>query len=898
MKKNKGSYSYLFLIALVFSAAAGLVFPVNIAVAGNISSADTVSMIDSLLSAEHIEGELIVKFRNDIAMDSALLADVSEQVHSRIGSVIEKEFGKLKGLQQVKVPGNVSLRQALKYYLANPQVEYVEPNYIVHADLLPNDTSFSQLWGLNNTGQTGGTNDADIDAPEAWDLTTGSGSVVIAVVDTGVDYNHTDLNSNIWTNTGETNCSDGIDNDANGYVDDCRGWDFANNDNNPMDDNNHGTHVSGTIAAEGNNANGVTGVNWTASIMPLKFLDANGSGSTANAISAILYANANGADVISNSWGGGGYSQALKDAIDASPAVVVCAAGNDGTNNDSIAHYPSNYTSVNLISVAATTDTDGLASFSNYGVTSVDIGAPGVSIYSTVRNNGYASYSGTSMATPHVSGVAGLVKALNPAFSNLEIRSRVLNTADPINSLSGKVATGGRLNAYNALTGVVTAPDISATPPNKDFGTATVGSVSAVQVFTISNDGTSDLVIGNNIYLTAPNPYQFSLQNDTCAGATLIPGASCTMEAQYVPTKTGTMYSDIAIGSNDPDTPKLYIALTGTGVQVQDPDISVTPSSVDFGYVTVGNSSDQIVTVENVGVNDLIIGSVTLPLSPFSITADNCSGLTLVSSATCTITYRFSPASEATFVSSSNIPSNDPDTPDFTVSLTGVGITVVEPDISASPANRDFGTVDVGSVSAVQVFTISNTGALDLVLRKVYLTGPNPYQFSLQNDTCAGATLIPGASCTMEAQYVPTKAGTMYADIAIGSNDPDTPKLYIALTGTGVQVQGPDISATPVSKDFGIVAVGSVSVVQVFTISNTGASNLVIGGVYLTGPNPYQFSLQNDTCGGTTLIPGASCTMEAQYVPTKTGLMYAKIGIDSNDPDTPHLYVDLNGTGQ
>ena len=602
IKRITGKLLRFLLIMFIFYAAAGLLFPVNIAEAGNVAGEDINATIDRLLTAEHVEGEIIVKFKDAIAADPAVLADIAKVAHSRTGATIKKAFRGLKGLQQVAIPQTIPLRQALEYYLLDPGVEYAEPNYIYYADVIPNDPSFSQLWGLNNTGQTGGVSDADIDAPEAWNMSTGSVSVVVAVVDSGVDYNHADLNANIWRNTGETSCTDGVDNDGNGYVDDCRGWDFVNNDNNPLDDNDHGTHVSGTIAAEGNNGTGVTGINWTAKIMPLKFLNRRGSGTTADAVEAILYANANGAHVINNSWGGGAYSQALKDAIDASPAVVVCAAGNDGANNDTTASYPSNYTSANLIAVAATDDTDSLASFSNYGVTTVDLGAPGVNIYSTIPNGSYASYSGTSMATPHVSGVAGLVKSLNPGFTNLEIRSRILNTVDPKGSLSGKVATGGRLNAFSALTGTVTAPDISASPASKNFGSVAVGSLSATQVFTISNNGTINLVTGG-VYLTGPNPYQFSILSQNCSGRTIVPSGTCAIEAQYVPTKTGAMYAKIGIDSNDPDTPNLYINLTGTGV-------NNTPPVADPGGPYTG-AEGQAITLDGSGSTDSD-GTITL----------------------------------------------------------------------------------------------------------------------------------------------------------------------------------------------------------------------------------------------------------------------------------------------
>lgn len=328
----------------------------------------------------YVPGELLVKFRPEVRRQAAALYEQWFDISTR------RTFA-INGYQQVKLPPGVGIEEALELYLEDPDVEHAEPNYLVYANIAPpDDTHFNRLWGLHNTGQnvngTSGTDDADIDAPEAWDVTTGSSAVVVAVIDSGVDVNHPDLAANIWTNPGEI-AGNGIDDDENGYVDDVNGWDFFINDNDPRDANGHGTHVAGTIAAAGNNAAGVTGVSWSAQIMALRFLDAWGGGTTANAIAAIEYADAMGADIINNSWGGGAYSQFLKDAIDACNALVVCAAGNSGSNNDSIPHYPSSYSSANIIAVAAGDQDDNRAYFSNYGLLSVDVAAPGTNVYST-----------------------------------------------------------------------------------------------------------------------------------------------------------------------------------------------------------------------------------------------------------------------------------------------------------------------------------------------------------------------------------------------------------------------------------------------------------------------------------------------------------------------------------
>ncbi|TAD86200.1 MAG: hypothetical protein EA000_08305, partial [Oscillatoriales cyanobacterium] len=375
----------------------------------------------------------------------------------------------------VKIAANADLQQVKENLDRDPRVAAVELNYTVSIDQFSNNFNFSQLfnnvsildtpsdprlnelWGLNNTAQTGGRFDADIDAPEAWDIQKGSKNVVVAVVDTGVDYNHQDLAANIWRNTGEI-AGDGIDNDGNGYKDDVRGYNFINNNNNPTDIDSHGTHVAGTIGAVGNNNIGVVGVSQNVSIMPLmvfqRYPDGKLGAPTDALVKAINYATQKGAKVINASYGGSSFSQAQKDAIaDANKKGVlfVAAAGNDAKNNDTVAHYPSNYDLPNIIAVAATTDSDLVAFFSNYGNNSVDLGAPGQSILSTIPGNQYGFKSGTSMAAPHVAGAAALLLAQNPSLSVTQLKNILMRTTDPLLPLIGFTVSGGRLNIRRAL---------------------------------------------------------------------------------------------------------------------------------------------------------------------------------------------------------------------------------------------------------------------------------------------------------------------------------------------------------------------------------------------------------------------------------------------------------------
>lgn len=394
-------------------------------------------------------------------------------------------------LAKFKVSG-MSAKEAIERLKSHQAIEYVEPDYRVSIAATPNDPRFEDLWGLNNEGQTGGTADADIDAPEAWSISTGSRDVVVGVIDTGVDYSHPDLAANVWVNSGEI-AGDGIDNDGNGYVDDVHGINAITDAGDPMDDEGHGTHVSGTIGASGNNGVGIVGVNHDVSIAGCKFLAADGTGSTSGAIKCIDYMvglKNSGVNlrVLNNSWGGGGYSQALADAITASEEadiLFVAAAGNDAVDNDVNPHYPSNYENDNVLSIASTDSRDNMSGFSQWGLTSVDMGAPGSAILSTIPGGGYASYSGTSMATPHVAGAAALVLSVNPDLTTLELKELLMSSGDANAALNGKTVAGTRLNVNQALIDADPTPGfkLSVSPVSQQ---ATVGDT-VTYTFTIGS---------------------------------------------------------------------------------------------------------------------------------------------------------------------------------------------------------------------------------------------------------------------------------------------------------------------------------------------------------------------------------------------------------------------------
>jgi subtilisin family serine protease len=405
-----------------------------------------------------VPGEALVRFRAGVS------ASQVAAVNASVGAVVLRSFQIVPGLVHVRLPDGLSVSDAVARYEASSAVAYAQPNFIYRISKTPNDPLYPSMYNLNNTGQTGGTPDADIDAPEAWDLVTGSNNIAVGDIDTGIDYNHVDLAAHAKPNPAECNGQAGVDDDHNGYVDDCHGIDTFNHDTNPIDDNSHGTHTAGTIGAIGNNGVGVVGVNWDVTIVACKSHASNGNGTAASIIECMQYMEiekAHGLNVVAtnNSYGGCneacGYDQATYDAIKSNMTkgiLFVASAGNDNSNNDAVPKYPATYFIPNVISVAATDHTDNRAGFSNYGNRTVWVGAPGVSVKSTIPNNSYANFSGTSMAGPHVAGLAGLLAAQDPTRKWWQIRNLIAAGGDKKSSMDGKTITGRRINAFGSAS--------------------------------------------------------------------------------------------------------------------------------------------------------------------------------------------------------------------------------------------------------------------------------------------------------------------------------------------------------------------------------------------------------------------------------------------------------------
>jgi subtilisin family serine protease/DNA-binding beta-propeller fold protein YncE len=544
-----------------------------------------------------VPGEVLIKFKTG--------APGAERAKARSEFAAQTVRGFRSRAEHWRLRPGLTTEAAVARLRRNPHVEYAEPNYLLHAALVPNDANYALLWGLHNTGQTGGLPGADIGAEAAWSVSTGSRSVLVGVIDSGIDITHPDLAANIWTNPGEVP-GNGQDDDGNGFVDDVHGWDFADGDNDPADDFGHGTHVAGTIGAVGDNGLGVTGVAWQVSLVPLKFLNSAGSGSTADAIEAIEYAVAIGADILNNSWGSYNDepSQALLDAIRealAADAVFVAAAGNSGTNNDVTPFYPASYDLPNLISVAATDQFDLKAVFSNYGIGSVDLGAPGVDIVSTLPGGGYGFLSGTSMAAPFVSGAAVLIRSLAPEIPAAQVRQKLLDLAVYVPTLAGLVSSGGRLSAFFPIA---TRDDVPPGPIDDLKVDYTTSNSIGLRFTATGDDGESGRATNYDVRY-GPDPIDaLNFDSQIRAPGTPAPSPSGTVETMEVAgLEAGTMYYFAARARDEWGNPG-PVGNGATGVTLPPPTFDSTPSSFSVALRT-GEAATRTLTLRNAGVGSL-----------------------------------------------------------------------------------------------------------------------------------------------------------------------------------------------------------------------------------------------------------------------------------------------------
>ncbi len=548
---------------------------------------------------KYAEDQVIIKFKESTLPGGieAIARKLDARIEFRMKG-IQAELWNIRGL---------TVAEAIEHYKNDPRIEYIEPNWLIWLDsTFPNDPRFRELWGLYNSGENDGRLDADVDATNAWDIETGK-EILVGVVDTGVDYDHEDLAAVMFVNPGEIP-GNGIDDDGNGYVDDIYGWDFADNDNDPMDDRGHGTHVSGTIAAVGNNGKGVVGVSWSARILALKVFPAEETyGFLADVVQAIEYGTLMGAKVQNHSWSAEAKSEALENAVEfarQAGCFIVTSAGNTGKNLDLDPRVPAIYEHDNLIAVASTTRDDILASYSSFSSKSVDLGAPGSSVLSCYLGNAYVIYSGTSMAAPHVCGAISLLWSAAPTLSYLGVREILLSSVDPLPTLQGKTVTGGRLNIYKALAKL----DSIAPAAVGDLLVSAVNLKSVTLAWTASgDDGIEGTAKKYDLrYATTPiDPGSFDTAHQVFDPPPPQPAGSIeTFGVEGLESNTTYYFALRVFDETGHFSPISNVVSGVTLAPDPPPQMDVIPTSIVKTLVT-GGSSEKLISIENNGTGEL-----------------------------------------------------------------------------------------------------------------------------------------------------------------------------------------------------------------------------------------------------------------------------------------------------
>jgi len=755
-------------------------------------------------------GEVLLRFRPDASPGQikAVLRD--------LGATRGKRFRRSR-VEHHKIRGTVE--QAIARFRDNPAIEFIEPDYIVKADGVPNDPLFPLQWSLRNTGQQGGIVGADIDAVGAWDQVTGSSQVIVAIIDSGVDWHHPDLAANIFTNPGEIPANE-IDDDGNGYIDDVHGFDFFNYDGDPMDENGHGTHVAGIIGAVGNNGVGITGVAWRVQLLPAKFLGADGSGATSSAIAAIEYAVDMGAVVLNNSWGGGPPSEALRAAIlvaNDAGALFVAAAGNDGANNDEFPHYPSSFHVPNMISVASSSRTDARSEFSNYGPVSVDLAAPGSLILSTLPDGETAVESGTSMAAPHVSGALALLKSRYPTMPAATMKTVILSSTDRIPALEGLIATGGRLNVLRMLAG----PD---SIPPAPVGTLAVTSTSSDQLtvawVATGDDGAQGTATRYELRI-APYPIDDANFGSADRVTTVpIPGAAGTSEQATIQGLTPLTAYTIALKVEDEFGNVSTISNVAQGTTTAPPIAVITPARFDATRLTgLSTALPLFITNSGAGSLDYTVQVASVagggPSSWLVVTPRSGSALAGVTSEH-TVTMSAAGLSGGSYDAKVVIRTNDPSHRLIEVPAR-LEVTSAA-DIEIFPTSVTFGPVIVGATRS-QTIAVTNAGFVDLHVTDVSVSDP---RFTVDP---AGFDLPPGGYWEVGVSVTPVAPGPASGTITIRSDDPDEGTLRFTVGANGI-VPGL-LSVTPLRLDAALQT-GAI-VTRDLTLTNAGGSMLSWG---------------------------------------------------------------------
>jgi subtilisin family serine protease/DNA-binding beta-propeller fold protein YncE len=738
--------------------------------------------------APHAPDRILVKFR------AATKLNARASIRTEMRAAPRPPFR--SGAEEWRLAPGTTVEQALDRLRAEPGLEYAEPDYVVHADRIPDDPMLAQQWVVRNTGQTGGTPGDDLDALRAWNVTTGSRDVIVAVIDSGIDASHPDLRDNVYVNPGEIP-GNGVDDDGNGLVDDVSGWDFANGDNDPFDDLFHGTHVSGIIGAVGDNGVGVAGMAWRVRILPCKFLNSDGLGLSSNAIRAIDYATLMGARVLNNSWGGGALSLAMKDTIDAAAAagaVFVVSAGNDGEDFAVAPQYPAAYTLPNVVAVAATDENDDLAAFSNFGG-SVLLGAPGVRVLSTLPGGQYGRLSGTSMSAPIVSGALALLLAAEPDLSLDALRARLIAAAKPVPALQGKTITGGRLDLFRLLA----HPD--STPPGAvgDLHVTDVGSSTVTLSLTATGDDGTDGRASTYDVRLARDPDHLDLAHLDAAASfesRVVPGPPGTTDTVEVDgLAPGTRY-ELAVRARDEwDTPGPASAIVAA-TTLPPPAIDLQPAALQ-ATLPAGTSAALPMAVRNVASGRLLwsaaaAASTTPPDALSRLLAIDPPSGRVAAGASQPVRVLIATAGLAAgdHQAAISFTSDDPLQPLVTLPVAvhvddAVGFAV-------SPSLLDFGDVVVGSSRALSV-RLASVGTLDLHVAAAHSDAP---QFAPALPSPAGDGLPAGGTLDLPVVFTPDGPGPFEARVTFDSDAANA--LQVApVTVRGRALQAPIFDLAP-----------------------------------------------------------------------------------------------------
>src|SRR6266542_3346158 len=795
-------------------------------------------------------------FRNDrilVKPKSGILLSVPDLL---LGSSVLDEFPSVGHLQVVQLPAGQSAQEAIADLLQSGLVEYAEPDFQVSALAVPNDFRYNDgsLWGLHNTGQFGGLPGADIHAQDGWDIQNSAANIIVAVIDTGVRYTHEDLANNMWNNPGEI-AGNGLDDDGDGYVDDVHGINAIANTGDPNDDHGHGTHVSGTVGAVGNNNVGVVGVAWRVQIMACKFLDSSGNGFISDAIKSMDYARSKGAKVVNASWGSISFtSSALHDAIDSlrqAGIIFAAAAGNSAANNDVRPLYPASYELDNIISVAATMRTDDLAFFSDYGATTVDLGAPGAAIFSCWNgsDNDYRYNDGTSMAAPHVAGTCALMMAHYPNDNYQQIISRILSNIDPLPALAGKCVSGGRLNLQRALSGGAPPPVVTA-----DFtASPTSGNVPLTVQFTDQSTGTitgrdwnfgdgsahSSTQNPSHTYTNAGN-YTVTLTVTGGGGATSSKSQTITATAPTQPTVT-VVATDAVASEQGPDTGTFTIRRAGD-----------TSSALTVNY-TLSGSAQNGKDYQPLGTSVTFAAgasSATLTVTPID-------DLTVEGAETAVLTLRTNSAYTVGSPNNASITIADNDQPPGTPPT----VTVVASEPRASESG-DTGT-----------FTISRTGSTAASLTVYYTLGGNA-QNGVDYQTLPGSATIPAGESSVEVKVVPIDDSVP----EIANPEIDEP-VYLMLSSNPAYLAGdPNYAIVFIADNDPVFTPPTVTVVAsdpqasesgdtgTFTINRAGSTAAALTVYYTLGGNA-QNGVDYQTLPVSATIPAGASFVDVKVVP-------------------------------